>query len=153
MSRKAAVEPKWNFYLDTNKSTGIQYVQTSYNIWVPAQRLKYSGCMALRTNEVPNPFRALELYRQRNAVECSYRVFKNQIEGDRMLATQTSYRGKLFVFTLATCLRTMMRVKAEAQAKGFDLKIPGSSLSQVFEFQRGVTLQHRAPLTAGESTC
>ena len=35
MSRKAAVEPKWNFYLDTNKSTGIQYVQTSYNIWVP----------------------------------------------------------------------------------------------------------------------
>ena len=32
MSRKAAVEPKWNFYLDTNKSTGIQYVQTSYNI-------------------------------------------------------------------------------------------------------------------------
>ena len=49
--------------------------------------------MALRTNEVPNPFKALELYRQRNAVECSYRVFKNQIEGDRMLATQTSYRA------------------------------------------------------------
>jgi hypothetical protein len=46
-----------------------------------------------------------------------------------------------------------MRVKAEAQVKGFDLKIPGSSLAQVFEFQRGVTLQRRAPLTAGESTC
>ena len=116
------------------------------SVWVRknqgiAQRLKYSGCMALRTNEVPNPFRALELYRQRNAVECSYRVFKNQIEGDRMLATQTSYRGKLFVFTLATCLRTMMRVKAEAQAKEFDLKIPGNSLSQVFEILRGVTMQ------------
>lgn len=38
MSRKAAVEPKWNFYLDTNKSTGIQYVQTSYNIWVPEKK-------------------------------------------------------------------------------------------------------------------
>lgn len=116
------------------------------SVWVRknqgiAQRLKYSGCMALRTNEVPNPFKALELYRQRNAVECSYRVFKNQIEGDRMLATQTSYRGKLFVFTLATCLRTMMRVKAEAQAKEFDLKIPGNSLSQVFEILRGVTMQ------------
>ena len=48
---------------------------------------------------------------------------------------------------------TMMRVKAEAQAKEFDLKISGSSLSQVFEFQRGVTLQRRAPLTADESTC
>ena len=58
-----------------------------------------------------------------------------------MLATQTSYRGKLFVFTLATCLRTMMRVKAEAQAKEFNLKIPGNSLSQVFEILRGVTMQ------------
>ena len=38
MSRKAAVEPKWNFYLDTNKSTGIKYVQTSYNIWVPEKK-------------------------------------------------------------------------------------------------------------------
>ncbi|MEQ2561440.1 hypothetical protein AAAV23_12790, partial [Sutterella wadsworthensis] len=28
----------WNFYLDTNKSTGIQYVQTSYNIWVPEKK-------------------------------------------------------------------------------------------------------------------
>ena len=93
-----------------------------------AQRLKYSGCMALHTNEVPNPFKALELYRQRNAVECSYRVFKNQIEEDRMLATQTSYRGKLFVFTLVISLRTMMRVKAEAQAKEFELKIPDNSL-------------------------
>ena len=37
MSRKAAVEPKWN-YLDTNKSTGIKYVQTSYNIWVPEKK-------------------------------------------------------------------------------------------------------------------
>lgn len=42
------------------------------SVWVRknqgiAQRLKYSGCMALRTNEVPNPFKALELYRQRNA--------------------------------------------------------------------------------------
>lgn len=58
-----------------------------------------------------------------------------------MLATLTSYRGKLFVFTLATCLRTMMRVKAEAQAKEFDLKIPDNSLSQVFEILRGVTMQ------------
>lgn len=52
--------------------------------------------MALRTNEVPNPFKVLERYRQRNAVKCNYRILKNQIEGDRMLATQTSYRGKLF---------------------------------------------------------
>ena len=92
---------------------------------------------------------AQELDRQRNAVECSYRVFKNQIEGDRMLATQTSYRGKLFVFTLATCLRTMMRVKAEAQAKEFDLKIPGNSLSQVFEILRGVTIGDNAVIAAG----
>ena len=35
----------------------------------------------------------------------------------------------------------MMRVKAEAQAKEFDLKIPGISLSQVFEILRGVTMQ------------
>ena len=35
----------------------------------------------------------------------------------------------------------MMRVKAEAQAKEFNLKIPGNSLSQVFEILRGVTMQ------------
>ena len=32
-------------------------------------------------------------------------------------------------------------LKAEAQAKEFELKIPGNSLSQVFEILRGVTMQ------------
>ena len=71
------------------------------SVWVRknqgiAQRLKYSGCMALRTNEVPNPFKVLERYRQRNAVKCNYRVLKNQIEGDRMLARQTSLSRQVF---------------------------------------------------------
>ena len=52
--------------------------------------------MALCTNEVPNPFKVLERYRQRNAVKCNYRVLKNQIEGDRMLARQTSLSGQVF---------------------------------------------------------
>ena len=102
--------------LDTNKSTGIQYVQTSYNIWVPAQRLKYSGCMALRTNEVPNPFKVLERYRQRNAVKCNYRVLKNQIEGDRMLATLTSLSRQ--AFCLHACNMSSRHDAGESRGTG-----------------------------------
>lgn len=71
MSRKAAVEPKWNFYLDTNKSTGIQYVQTSYNIWVPEKKQPRLGGKAYVVGSsltVPSALRRLSWSVSRNTL-------------------------------------------------------------------------------------
>lgn len=136
------------------------------SIWVRKanaidDRLKYAGCMALRTNVAEDPLSALKLYRERNAVECSYRIFKNQVGGDRMRATDIAYVGKLFLFTLATDLRTMLRKTAEQTAKETGMKIPGDSLSKVFEILNGVCMNrwgtspnwHISTLTRKQRDC
>lgn len=52
------------------------------------QRLRYAGCFAIRTNYRHDPVEALYVYRQRAKVEAQYRTFKNEIEGDRMRASE-----------------------------------------------------------------
>lgn len=125
------------------------------------ERLKYAGCTALRTNMTDDSLLALKIYRERNAVESSYRVFKSNVGGDRMRMTDAAYIGKLFLFTLATGLRTMLRRKAERISAETGMKIPGDSLSRVFEILNGVSMNrwgtssnwHISTLTRKQRDC
>lgn len=81
------------------------------------EALRLTGCFAIRTNCIANPFKALEIYRERNIVETNFRLFKVSNDGRRLYCGNQSYLGKLFVYTLATSIRfyqlTAMRKNAE----------------------------------------
>lgn len=107
------------------------------------KRLRYAGCFAIRTNSRHDPIEALSVYRKRAKIEAQYRIFKNDIEGDRMNATQTSYAGKLFVFTLATSLRSRMGTTMRTVAQAKNAKVPNNSLDTVLMELAKVTLRRR----------
>ena len=107
------------------------------------KRLRYAGCFAIRTNSRHDPIDALSVYRKRAKIEAQYRIFKNDIEGDRMNATQTSYAGKLFVFTLATSLRSRMGTTMRSVAQAKNAKVPNNSLDTVLMELAKVTLRRR----------
>lgn len=73
---------------------------------------RYHGYFAIRTNTIEDPFQSLVIYRERNIVESAFRQFKVLNESDRMYATGTSYKGKLFIYMLAQTIRMMMCVCA-----------------------------------------
>ncbi len=73
---------------------------------------KYHGYFAIRTNTIEDPFQSLVIYRERNIVESAFRQFKVLNESDRMYATGTSYKGKLFIYMLAQTIGMMMCVCA-----------------------------------------
>lgn len=112
------------------------------------RRLQYAGCFAIRSNWRHNPIEALTVYRQRAKVEAQYRIFKNNIEGDRMKATQASYAGKLFVFVLATSLRSKMGTTLRSTAQAKNARVPSNSLDAVLMELAKVTIRRR-----GSSLC
>ncbi|MDO4938235.1 MAG: transposase [Sutterellaceae bacterium] len=93
---------------------------------------KYEGCFVIRSNEFSNPFEAMSCYHQRGIVELDFKQFKNQVEADRLNCTESTYRGKLFVNTLATSIRLMMlrATKANETPKN---KLPNNSLDNLME--------------------
>lgn len=103
--------------------------------------LKYSGCLALRTNAHADPLETLEIYRNRNQIEAQYRNFKTFIGGERLFATQTAYVGKLFLFTLATSLRTRLCRTMRLTAEKTQMSIPGNSLDKILERLAGVVIR------------
>lgn len=101
------------------------------------QRLRYAGCFATRTNYRRDPVEALRVYRQRAKMEAQYRTFKNDIEGDRMRAAQLAYASKLFIFTLATSVRSKLGTTLRLTAQKRNCKVPNNSLDTVLkELQR-----------------
>lgn len=55
-----------------------------------------------------NPSDSLVIYRERNIVETCFRQFKILNEGERLMATGASYKGKIFVHLIAQTIRMMM---------------------------------------------
>lgn len=106
-------------------------------------RLKYAGCFAIRTNSRLDPLDTLAVYRQRGKVEAHYRMFKNDLGGDRLFATQTSYAGKMFLFLLGTSIRMRIAVTMRRIAQEQKQKIPGNSLSRVLNMLNKVHLRRR----------
>lgn len=81
------------------------------------------------------------LYRNRNQIEAQYRNFKSFIGGERLFATQTAYVGKLFLFTLATSLRTRLSRTMRQTAEETHKPIPGNALDKVLERLAGVVIR------------
>ena len=107
------------------------------------KRLRYAGCFAIRTNYRHDPIEALTVYRKRAKIETQYRIFKTNIEGCRMNATQMSYTGKLFMFTLATSLRSKMGTTARAIAQTNNTTVPNNSLDTILMELAKVTIRRR----------
>lgn len=63
------------------------------------------GCWAIRTNAIDDPFETNSIYRQRDIIEKGFNHLKNEVGGSRLEATESAYRGKLFIYTLAQSLR------------------------------------------------
>ena len=111
------------------------------------QTAKYAGAFVIRSNEVADPFAALSIYNLRNKVEFDFNRFKNWVEGDRVRSTDSGYLGKMFVCTLATCIRLMMMRKAQSNETK-DLKIPGDSIDQLFRHLKHIRADRRPKAAA-----
>jgi transposase len=95
------------------------------------EALKYNGCFAIRTNCISNPFDALIIYRRRNIVETAFRLFKVLNDGRRMYAGNSTYLGKLFIYTLAEAIRFAQMVTTTNNSERLGIKKPGDSMETV----------------------
>lgn len=97
---------------------------------------KYHGYFAIRTNTIEDPFQSLIIYRERNIVESAFRQFKVLNESDRLYATGTTYKGKLFIYMLAQSIRMMMSVSASNHQPNAKV-LPGDSFEKaMLQMQR-----------------
>lgn len=103
------------------------------------EAVRFMGCRAIRTNAVSNPFEALCVYRQRDIIEQGFNQLKNEVGESRLVATETTYRGKLFIFSLAQSIRmSMLRTAAETVQKNPKLKMPEESLRKLIVQLQGL---------------
>lgn len=103
------------------------------------EAVRFMGCRAIRTNAVSNPFEALCIYRQRDIIEQGFNQLKNEVGESRLVATETTYRGKLFIFSLAQSIRmSMLRTAAETVQKNPKLKMPEESLCKLIVQLQGL---------------
>ena len=101
----------------------------SINASIVEKACKYNGYFAIRTNTVEDPFDSMVIYRERNIVETCFRQFKVLDDGERLRATASSYKGKLFIHLLAQNLRMMMTVAA-SKHKADGKVLPGDSITK-----------------------
>ncbi len=99
--------------------------------------VEFAGCHAIRTNTETNPPETFQIYKQREIIEQGFRQLKNEVHGSRFYATESSYRGKLFVYTPAQAIRMSMLMTAKAVSKDSSLKMPEESLRKLL-----LCLQH-----------
>lgn len=119
-------------YLYENKKAKEE--EPVWSIWDKKLRegVRYLGCRVIRTNAVSDPFETLRIYRQRNIIEQGFNQLKNEVGGARLEATESTYRGKLFVFSLAQAIRmNMLCTASETAKKNPKLKMPEESLRKL----------------------
>lgn len=123
---------KYSGFFDQNTKTH----EWSLNSTKVQNACKYHGYFTIRTNTIEDPFQSLVIYRERNIVESAFRQFKVLNESDRMYATGTSYKGKLFIYMLAQTIRMMMCICASNHKP--DAKVlPGDSFDKaMLQMQR-----------------
>lgn len=92
---------------------------------------EFNGCQAIRSNIIADPIEAMKIYRQRNIIEQGFRQLKNEVGGDRLQATETTYRGKLFLYSIAQAIRMSMLQTAKAiSAQNKELSLSDDSLTR-----------------------
>lgn len=127
-----------------------RYVLQSKSKWMInlekfSQDCSFVGCFAIRSNCDLEATEVLRLYRQRNIIEQGFQQLKNEVDGARLYATESTYRGKLFVFILAQAIRMSMlsRIKNNVKENSRDgaqlqdfLKLPYESLPKLLALIR-----------------
>ncbi len=69
---------------------------------VMEQRSEFAGYFVLMSNDVKDPARALEIYRQKDAVEKSFANMKNELDGKRLrVRSEPALTGRLFIQFIA----------------------------------------------------
>ena len=76
-----------------------------------------------------SPGQALEIYSDRGIIEGAFIEMKVRNDCDRMLATELTYEGKLFVYLLAQSCRRIMSLSARRNCSAGQL--PGNSLDKL----------------------
>ena len=69
--------------------------------------------------------------RPTNIIEQGFQQLKNEVGGDRLQATETTYRGKIFLYSIAQAIRMSMLQTAKAiSAQNKELSLPDDSLTR-----------------------
>ena len=107
--------------------------------------VEFMGCHAIRTNAEADPFKALQIYRQRQIIERVFDQLKNEVGGSQLEATQATYKGKLFIYSIAQALRMSMLCTArKVHAQKPELKMPEESLRKLIgQLQSVQARKHR----------
>lgn len=108
------------------------------------QAAEKASHFVIRTNCVEDPFEALQIYRARGLVEQDFNQLKNWVDADRLRVENRSLQGKLFVCTLACCLRMilMMTAKRSAHARA-GVQIPNGSIDSLLKNLELIRAQKR----------
>lgn len=141
LSRYAIDEDSWarvKPYLKSEKKNGTTHWTSDYEALTKA--VEFFGCQAIRTNVADmTAGKALRVYRQRQIIEQGFRQLKNEVGGSRFESTEATYRGRLFVYTLAESLRmTMLATAQRNMSRNSLLKLPGDSLRKLLVQLRSV---------------
>lgn len=99
------------------------------------------GYFCIRTNACPSNAEALRYYGQRQVIEEGFKRFKATNGSNRMLATETGYRGRLFMFMLAESIRCTLEKTARRNTQKTGQEIPGNSLDKLLGRVDGVRLR------------
>lgn len=116
-----------------------EIVEYSLNVKEIARSAEFAGYFCLRTDCMLSAVEAIEIYRKREIIERAFRRFKHSNGNSRLLATESSYRGKLFIYLLSESLR-MMLGKA-ARESGANL--PDNSLDRYLSRIDGLIARRR----------
>lgn len=105
-----------------------------------SKAVEFAGCQAIRTNvDGMSASEAMTIYRRRQIIEQGFDQLKNEVGGSRFEATETAYRGKLFLYTLAQSIRMRMIYTAHKKTeKDPTMSVPGDSVSKVLCQLRGL---------------
>ena len=119
-------------YLHENKRAKLSEPVWSVDFEKLKQATEFMGCRAIRSNVEENPFTALQIYRQREIIERGFDQLKNEVGGSRLEATNATYKGKLFVYSIAQALRMSMLCTArKVHEHKKELKMPEESLRKL----------------------
>lgn len=106
-----------DFYRANKKYVLKHRDQYALNISALSEAVELSGCFAIRSNCGLNAFEVLRIYRERNIIEQHFNQLKNWGDGDRLYATQSTYKGKILVFVIAEGLRMVMLNRIQKNVK------------------------------------
>ena len=94
---------------------------------VMTRKTEFEGCLAIRTDRYLSADQVFTIYSDRNNIERTFRELKVEEDARRLMATQTAFEGKLFVYELAQSIYRQVAM----QARKKQAVLPGNSLNKL----------------------